>query len=149
MGTTVPKILVLDDDEECLELICRMLRQGGYKTVALRNGNRVLEAIAKHDPALVLTDILMPGVTGGMVYDMIRAKVGPYMPVLVCSGTRLKFKDRDPLRGFVLKPVGCDQLLSLVGEMLSLANALLREEEAAAQQESGQAGDNANEDDLD
>jgi CheY-like chemotaxis protein len=133
MGQEVPKILVIDDDEECLDLICRMLRQGGYKTVALTSGSRVLETIAKHDPALVLTDILMPGITGGMVYEMIRAKVGPYLPVVVCSGTRLKFKERDPLRAFLLKPVGCDSLYKMVGDLIGLAAALLREEEATAE----------------
>ena len=76
MGNDGPKILVIDDDEECLDLICRMLHEGGYRTVALTSGNRVLQAVSQRDPALVLdTDILMPGVTGGMVYDMIRAKV--------------------------------------------------------------------------
>ena len=132
MGQSVPKILVIDDDEECLDLICRMLRQGGYKTVALTSGNRVLQAVEQHDPALVLTDILMPGVTGGMVYDMIRAKVGPYLPVVVCSGTRLRFKERDPLRAFLLKPVGCETLLKMVGDLMGLAARLREEEEAAA-----------------
>ena len=132
MGNDGPKILVIDDDEECLDLICRMLHEGGYRTVALTSGNRVLQAVSQHDPALVLTDILMPGVTGGMVYDMIRAKVSPYLPVVVCSGTRLRFKERDPLRAFLLKPVGCGNLLKIVGDLITLADNLREQEESAA-----------------
>jgi CheY-like chemotaxis protein len=75
----------------------------------------------------------MPGVTGGMVYEMIRAKVGPYLPVVVCSGTRLKFKERDPLRAFLLKPVGCEAMLKMLGDLIGLAATLLQEEEAAAE----------------
>jgi CheY-like chemotaxis protein len=131
-GQGAPKVIVIDDDEECLGLMCRILRDGGYKTVPLTGGAKVVDAVEKHDPALVLTDLLMPGVTGGMVYDMIRAKVGPYLPVVVCSGTRLKFRERDPLRGYIRKPVDCETMLKTVGDMIGLAEEMQREEEAEA-----------------
>ena len=52
--------------------------------------------------------------------------------MVVCSGTRLRFKERDPLRAFLLKPVGCGNLLKIVGDLITLADSLREQEESAA-----------------
>jgi DNA-binding response OmpR family regulator len=56
LEVTVPTILVLDDAETRRDLLCRMLRQGGYRAVPARSG---IEAQWLHDHELWKADLLV------------------------------------------------------------------------------------------
>lgn len=64
------------------------------------------------------------GATGQAVYQIVRSKFGPGLPILVCSGTTLKFKSeqaaQDPLLGYMFKPIRPKEFL---GEVVSLFEA--------------------------
>ena len=108
-----------------------MLMSAGYEVSALRHPEKLAAALESEAPALVVTDIMMPGVTGEMVYRQIRATVGRLMPVIVSSGTKLRFRaPHDPLLAFCPKPVVLPHLLALVERLL--------EDAAWAQQQQAQ-----------
>lgn len=58
LEVTVPTILVLDDAEPRRDLLCRMLRQDGYRAVPARSG---VEAQWLHDHGLWKADLLLTG----------------------------------------------------------------------------------------
>jgi DNA-binding response OmpR family regulator len=58
LEVSVPTILVLDDAESRRELLCRMLRQEGYRAVPARSG---IEAQWLHDHELWRADLLLTG----------------------------------------------------------------------------------------
>jgi formate hydrogenlyase transcriptional activator len=57
-------ILVVDDDADHLAALGRSLRLAGYTVTLARDGESALEEVGKVRPALVLSDVLMPGLNG-------------------------------------------------------------------------------------
>jgi CheY-like chemotaxis protein len=113
------RILVIDDDEVTLTVLRGFLRNGGHTVHVLNRSDAVLDVIKQVEPDLVVTDIMMPGSTGGAVYAMIRDKVGSQLPVIVCSGTKLRIKhDSDKLFAYCPKPVQSQDLLDTVARLL-------------------------------
>jgi CheY-like chemotaxis protein len=117
------KILVIDDDEISLTILRGLLRRQGHEVSVLDRSDRALDLIREFQPDLVMTDIMMPGSTGGAVYSMIRKKVGAGLPVIVCSATRLKIKQEDPLLAHLSKPVDSTELDETVRRLLESVNS--------------------------
>jgi CheY-like chemotaxis protein len=78
-------ILVVDDDGDVRELICRMLETGGYRAVAAEGGQQALDQVRRLDPDLVITDVVMPDVDGFEVLLRL-PRLAPRARALVVSG---------------------------------------------------------------
>jgi response regulator RpfG family c-di-GMP phosphodiesterase len=63
------KILVVDDDPDARGVIARILRDSGASVVTASSAPEALELLSKSKPALLISDIGMPGEDG---YDLIR-----------------------------------------------------------------------------
>lgn len=61
---TTKTILVVDDEETIREVLRRYLEREGYRVVEAANGESALEAIDREEPALVVLDLMLPGVDG-------------------------------------------------------------------------------------
>ena len=78
------KILVVDDNEMLCRLSCDILRTEGYHAVPAVNATEALEAFEREDFDLVVTDFLMPGMSGLDLARTIRDK-NPKFPIIVMS----------------------------------------------------------------
>ena len=59
------KILVVDDDKEIVELLSIYIKNEGYEPIAANSGQEALDQLAAHsDIALMVLDIMMPGIDG-------------------------------------------------------------------------------------
>jgi CheY-like chemotaxis protein len=112
------RILVIDDDPDWLRYLHKLLGSAGHETMLLNRGTGAVDAIQQYDPHLVITDILMPGVSGGIVHSTIRNAVGHELPVLVCSSTRLTIKTDDSRVAHVTKQDAPEHLLPTIELML-------------------------------
>jgi two-component system response regulator AtoC len=82
MGTAV---LVVDDDESARRYLSALLSSMGYQVRSSASGEQALSYLAGTDsPAVVLLDLLMPGMSGLEVLDHIR-RTRPALPVIVQS----------------------------------------------------------------
>lgn len=79
------RILVVDDDGDVRELVCRMLEQDGYEAVPAEGGRQALERLDLIAPDLVITDVVMPEVDGFEVLLKLR-HLAPRAGALVMSG---------------------------------------------------------------
>jgi DNA-binding response OmpR family regulator len=91
-------VLVADDDDDILLLVTTRLRRDGYEIVSASSGDRALELVREHRPALAVLDIGMPGLDGLAVLEAIRADE-------TLSGTRVvlltaKAQESDVRRGY-------------------------------------------------
>lgn len=57
-------ILVLDDEFDILSALVAVLKHTGYDVVALSNGRDGLEYLKDHKPALIISDMMMPYISG-------------------------------------------------------------------------------------
>lgn len=65
-------VLVVDDDVDTCRVLGRLLRALGHATVCLPDGRAALDHLAGHVPALVVLDLMMPGLSGLDVLGRIR-----------------------------------------------------------------------------
>jgi two-component system phosphate regulon response regulator PhoB len=68
-----PRILVVDDEADLVELLSYNLRQAGYEAFAAYNGLEALQAATRHRPNLIVLDIMMPEMSGVEVARRLRA----------------------------------------------------------------------------
>ncbi|HEX2166292.1 MAG TPA: ATP-binding protein, partial [Longimicrobiales bacterium] len=86
-GTGHERILIVDDDSAVRSVTCRILRRLGYKVVEAVSGEDALLKLAAGDalPDLVITDLVMPGMTGAELYRELTLQY-PQLRVLFTSG---------------------------------------------------------------
>ncbi|MCG8607802.1 response regulator, partial [bacterium] len=57
-------ILVVEDEEDILELVCFTLEEAGYRVLSANTGTKALELARSHHPDLLILDIMLPGKNG-------------------------------------------------------------------------------------
>ncbi len=67
------RALVIEDNEDNMVLITKLLRKGGYKMIPAENGRRGYELALLHRPDFILLDIQLPDIEGTEVLRMIRS----------------------------------------------------------------------------
>ena len=118
------KILVADDDLEILALVARHLSSLPAEIVEASDGEEALRLVRREKPALVVLDVMMPGMSGWEVCRAIRedeALGGTGVIMLTGIGERLN-EMTSPLYGadgFPDKPFELDALTAKVREVLA------------------------------
>ncbi len=78
-------ILVVEDEEAIREVASRILRRSGYRVLAAESGEHALEVLEHERCDLLLTDVIMPRMSGGELADRVLA-ANPGTRVLYMSG---------------------------------------------------------------
>lgn len=100
------QILVVDDDPEMREILRRTLTKAGWTIGEAANGAECLDALQRAHPAVVLLDLMMPGMDGFEVLEtMRRHEQWSDIPVIVITAKDLTREERDWLRGCAEKIV--------------------------------------------
>jgi nitrogen-specific signal transduction histidine kinase/ActR/RegA family two-component response regulator len=125
-------VLLVDDDPLILAVGSRILREGGYRVVEASDGATALERLAEASSdaasrvSLIVTDVLMPGVSGRELGGRIEQRY-PSLPVVYISGhaddAALAVGSLPPHAAFLAKPFAPDELLSTVRRLLDRARA--------------------------
>ena len=68
------KILIVDDENSIVIPLQFLLEQNGYQVLIAHNGEDALEIIDKELPDLIILDIMLPGIDGYEVCEMVRLK---------------------------------------------------------------------------
>jgi CheY-like chemotaxis protein len=127
--TEHPYILAVDDDQSILSMLMSLLGSEGYSCAGFVESQWVLPFLQemgkrgeRHLPALLLLDLMMPGVSG---YDIARwlSEHEPYnhIPILVITADA-RVRDTSDIPGaqdILLKPFQIDALLILVEHFLA------------------------------
>src|SRR5271156_1591419 len=77
-------ILCVDDEENQLAVRKLVLESKGYAVLTAASGQQALDLLAQHQVDLVLSDHLMPGLTGAELARQIKAQT-PELPVILIS----------------------------------------------------------------
>ena len=83
--TTTPDILVIEDDPIMREALADWLQAAGYGVRTAADGSAGLAAVAGAPPAVVVTDIHMPGTNGATVISELKRR-HPQVVVIAISG---------------------------------------------------------------
>jgi signal transduction histidine kinase/CheY-like chemotaxis protein len=111
--------ILLVDDEDLLLTTCQtVLSTYGYQVICANSGEKALELIAaaKAPIDLVITDLVMPRMSGRELIEQIQLRL-PGVPILCTSGFERRAKDED--EPYLAKPFTSQELLRHVKRMLS------------------------------
>ena len=78
-------ILLVEDESALIRVITRILADAGYQVLAATNGPEALELVGEQDCDLLLTDVVMPEMSGCRLAEVIHEE-RPDLPVLFMSG---------------------------------------------------------------
>ncbi len=114
----IPKILIVDDSLSVRSSLAQLVTDSGYQPVMAKDGVEALEIIEEQAPALVLTDLEMPRMTGLELTARIRRGQHHTLPVIMVT-TRTANKHRQQAKksgvsDYVSKPFSEDELMQLV-----------------------------------
>jgi CheY-like chemotaxis protein len=79
------KILVIEDDPDVLSTVIKQLEYFGYEVLTASDGMDGMKKVAAGGYDLVLTDIVMPYISGVGVVTALKEKM-PHIPVIVMTG---------------------------------------------------------------
>jgi DNA-binding response OmpR family regulator len=123
------RVVIVDDDESIRELATLYLRKEGFDVSCAVDGTSALEKIRQVDPALVVLDLMLPGISG---YDVCRAvRAESSVPIIMLTA---RDEDIDKIVGLEL---GADDYLTKPfnpRELVARVKAILRRAEASAGQ---------------
>jgi CheY-like chemotaxis protein len=78
-------ILVVEDEQAMREVAVRILRRNGYRVLEAADGHEALSTLDGHACDLLLTDVIMPQMSGRELVERVRERL-PDLPVLYMSG---------------------------------------------------------------
>lgn len=119
------KILVADDKPYNRLLLANLLEPLGFEILLAGDGREMVDLAGRHRPDLILTDIVMPGLTGlEAVQELRRRPEFETLPIIAVSASVLsEDRQRSNLAGcddFLKKPVNTELLFSVLAHHLSL-----------------------------
>jgi putative nucleotidyltransferase with HDIG domain len=79
------RVLVIDDEKVIRGLMCEILERAGYETVGTGTADEALTLLTDNEIGLVVSDIVMPGLSGLELLGEVRAR-RPSLPVILVTG---------------------------------------------------------------
>jgi len=119
------RILVVDDDQDILTTIQAVFEPTGAQIDVANNGNKAVELAEKNSPDLIILDMMLPGRSGFLVLEKVKAKKPrnekPY--VIMITGNQGKrhqmYAESLGANEYFTKPVKLDKLMATAEKLLT------------------------------
>ena len=121
--STGERVLVVDDEADIVALVAYHLARSGYRVSTASSGTEALEAARRERPALIVLDLMLPGMSGYEVLEELRAGDATRdIAVLMLTARR---EEPDRIQGlslgaddYLTKPFSPPELVLRVGAIL-------------------------------
>jgi CheY-like chemotaxis protein len=119
-------VLVVDDNADARKLVRLILENEGLNVMEAENGYLGLMRVAERRPALILLDLMMPGMSGGEFLDELHKRDDClHIPVIALTGMDMDDRELKALEGRVEKIIqkgaySIDQVLTEVRDIMDL-----------------------------
>ena len=117
------KILVVDDEQDIVIIIGKVLEKSGYEVITANDGLECLDKVSEESPDLILLDNIMPNMNGPAVLSKLKAsKKTADIPVIMVTA----LADREYIVGaqeggaveYIIKPFDYTVLLEKIAQVL-------------------------------
>src|SRR5580765_6999987 len=132
MTAAVPTILVVEDESSIASFVSLYLKNAGYAVKTAATGSDALTAVAAHEPALIVLDLMLPDIDGIEVCKRIRQSSD--VPILMLTA---RDEDVDKIIGlevgaddYLTKPFNPRELVARIRSILRRAAPERRERES-------------------
>jgi DNA-binding response OmpR family regulator len=115
-------VLVVDDEPIVVEVVTKYLQRAGFHVVTASTGDRALEAALTGRPALIVLDVMLPGIDGVEICRRLRERHGVRTPIILLTA---RGEEADRIAGlrtgaddYVVKPFSPAELVERVRAQL-------------------------------
>ena len=123
--SSAPKVLVVDDNVDNVELLTKRLKAAGYRTCEANDGEEALVRAAEEEPDLIILDVMMPKLDGFEVCRRLKTdEKTRFIPVIMLTAKR---EVPDKIKGldtgaddYVTKPFNPQELMARIKSLLAL-----------------------------
>jgi CheY-like chemotaxis protein len=122
-NTNGNKILVVDDEQDIVTIIGKVLKKNGYEITTAKDGLECIDKVSREQPDLILLDNIMPNMDGPAVLSKLKAsKETQGIPVIMVTA----LADQEHITGaqksgaveYIVKPFDYEVLLEKVAQAL-------------------------------
>lgn len=118
------KVVVVDDDLKVIMLVGEALTRMGFQVFSADEGNKALELVKKEKPAILIADILLPGMDGVALCKAVKddPETGDIKVILITgvyNQASFKLEMTCGADGFLEKPIDIRELSRLVNETVN------------------------------
>jgi len=116
------KILLIEDDREIATTLRSVLEAAGYNVGYAPNGKEGQRLIVEFQPALVITDMMMPQLCGFPVLEFLKQMTNPPKVIMITANEGGRHKAYAEMLGvadYLRKPFAMDVMLEAVENALS------------------------------
>ncbi|HTB31514.1 MAG TPA: response regulator [Bacteroidia bacterium] len=115
-------ILIVDDEEMTLVALAKMLQEKDYKVISTLDGVEALKIVADKKIDLIISDIMMPCISGFTLLTMLKNFYFSKIPMILMSSYNEKsFIDKSHSLGaytFIAKPINYEELFIKINELV-------------------------------
>jgi putative two-component system response regulator len=120
-------VLAVDDNDQNLQLLEEYLSSWGYDAVLARDGQEAIDLYPKHDPAIIVLDVMMPNVDGYEACQRIKSSPGgrtiPILMLTALTGTDDKIRALEcGADDFLNKPINREELRTRIRSLIKIRN---------------------------
>lgn len=118
------KVLVIDDDTAFLKFMEELLSRHGFEVQTVSNGRDGIAAAKSNAPDLILLDVMMPEMSGGMTAHHLSEDVLTqdipiiFLTSIISHEQEMVVDNKDGSYLFLSKPIRTERLLEEIGKAL-------------------------------
>jgi CheY-like chemotaxis protein len=124
----VGRLMVIDDDELSREVVALVAAEAGFESEGFQSGEEAIAHLAamaaQTMPSAILTDMQMPGISGGKLARRLRGACGAGTVLVAMSGSAVAKREIARFDGFLLKPFSAKELGAACHRMGGKANEM-------------------------
>jgi diguanylate cyclase (GGDEF)-like protein len=115
-----PRVLIVDDEEGIRITLCEIIRQAGHKCSGASDGEEALDFLSRNPVDVVITDIMMPGLNGFELTEIIKEKHDSDVIVITGYGGEYSYEEalEKGASDFAQKPVRSKELIARLKRVL-------------------------------
>lgn len=115
-------VLVVDDEFDLLQTICAVLEMEGYRALQAADGRTALQELDQAQPDLVVSDVMMPYMSGYELVSQIRRNArSKDLPVILISSIEENLHPAGAWQAVLAKPFEIDRFLQEVQRQIGPA----------------------------